>query len=272
MCENLNDLHRGPQACFSGWGVGAWVLQFTRATGSKGKVLHKGITIEQRKQAICYSGVSVIRLMSSFIINFINIYRFSHVTMNCVIQMKSNSLLTLKEITMQYWETIKKAHEISQVMASLVTRKQNSFRVTQVKNSVYCKDAELLQNQRTWNQVQPSIRGDGEEQKQLSTTSISLSLATGSSFLSASCQLHLPFSAEQLPPFTHQLANGGQCFQFMGPSHHPLLAVLCLKSSSQGRIHSAPLISWCKVTQSQTSRKLTYWLHWGQVITSSIQP
>lgn len=63
--------------------------------------------------------------------------------------MKSNSLLTLKEVTMQYWETIKKAHEISQVMAPLVTRKQNSFRVTQVKNSVYCKDTGLLQNQRT---------------------------------------------------------------------------------------------------------------------------
>lgn len=50
---------------------------------------------------------------------------------------------------MQYWETIKKTHEIVQVMAPLVTRKQNSFKVTQVKKSVYCKDTELSQNQMT---------------------------------------------------------------------------------------------------------------------------
>ena len=50
---------------------------------------------------------------------------------------------------MQCWEAIKKTHEIIQFMVPWVARKQNSLRVTQVKNSVYCKEAELSQNQRT---------------------------------------------------------------------------------------------------------------------------
>lgn len=144
---------------------------------------------------------------------------------------------------MQYWETIKKTHEIVQVMAPLVTRKQNSFKVTQVRKSVYCKDPELSQNQMTWNQVPLSIRGGWEKQKQLATTSISLSWATGSSLLSASCQFHFPSSAEQVPPCTHQLANGYHYFQFTVTSHHQVSAILCLVLSSQDRISSAPLIS-----------------------------
>ena len=49
---------------------------------------------------------------------------------------------------MQCWETIKKAGKIVQVMAPLVARKQNSFKVTQVENGVYCKEIEFSQNQR----------------------------------------------------------------------------------------------------------------------------
>lgn len=141
---------------------------------------------------------------------------------------------------MQYWETIKKTHEIVQVMAPLVTRKQNSFKVTQVKKSVYCKDTELSQNQTTWNQVQLSIRGGWEEREQLAATSISLSWATGSSPLSAPCQLHFPFSVEQLPPCTHQLANSCHYFQFTVPSHHQVSAILSPVLGSQDRLPSAP--------------------------------
>ena len=155
---------------------------------------------------------------------------------------------------MQCWEAIKKTWNCSSY-GSLGCKK-TKLRVTQVKNSVYCKEAELSQNQRTWNQVQSSIRGDGEEQKQLATGSISLSWATGSSLLFPSCQLHFPFSAEQLPPFTHQLANVCHYFQFTRLFHHQLSAILCLILSSQDRICSASLFSWCKVTQSQISRQL----------------
>ena len=38
--------------------------------------------------------------------------------------------------------------DVVQVMAPLVARKQNSFKVTQVENGVYCKEIEFSQNQR----------------------------------------------------------------------------------------------------------------------------
>lgn len=43
--------------------------------------------------------------------------------------------------------TIKKTDEIVHVIAPLVAREQNSFRVTQVKNSVYRSVTEFSQNQ-----------------------------------------------------------------------------------------------------------------------------
>ena len=140
-------------------------------------------------------------------------------------------------------------------MVVWVARTQNSFRVTRVKNSVYYKETELSQNQRTWNQVQPSIKGDAEEQKHLAPGSISLPWATGSSLL---CFSSAPFSflCRTAAPFTHQLANGCHYFQFTRLSHHQLPAILCLISSSQDKICSASLFSWYKVTQSQICRQL----------------
>lgn len=169
--------------------------------------------------------------MNSFIINLINTYIIQSCYWAVLYRWKKIHCLSLKELLRNVGRQ-KDTWNYSSY-GSFGCEK-TEFKVTLVKNDVYCKDTEFSQNQRT----QSEHLEDGEEQKQLAATSLSLSWATDSPFLSASCQLYFPFSEEQLPPFTHQPIHGGHYFQFTGPPHHQLSTILCFMSSSRQNLFS----------------------------------
>lgn len=80
----------------------------------------------------------------------------------------------------------------------------------------------------------------------------------GHGLFSALSFLSAPFSflCRTASAFYSSTCNVCHYFQFTRLFHHQLSAILCLILSSQDRICSASLFSWCKVTQSQISRQL----------------
>lgn len=128
------------------WGGGLRFLAPSEPQGVEKKLFYKEINVGKTKQAIHYSDslkVSVTRLMNSFIINLINIYLVqSCYYALCYTDEIKYAAYPLKSYYV-CWDTIKRAHEIVQIMSPLVARKQTSLKIIQVKMNVYCKDTEF---------------------------------------------------------------------------------------------------------------------------------